>query len=231
MFSQAVPPENIVLVCLDRPGYGSNGMWVESNSCSYQEFAHLAMSSLNALGFEDSKFGVLGHSSGGPCALALAILGGSRCVKCVLLASDVEYSAATELPDPYGNKMPKAPEPDAPGKDLGLCTERELEQDEDGLYDDTLRDSMQASLGLNGARLDFANERRSWDLIFSSLAQSCQVDVVYGTRDPYFKTAHAFFFAERIPQARIFPRQGYGHFDLVLDNHAMNFNLGLFSDF
>ena len=50
---------------------------------------------MDSLGVD--KFHVLGHSSGGPCALAVKYLISDRCRKCIVLAGDTEYATNEEL--------------------------------------------------------------------------------------------------------------------------------------
>ena len=82
-------PSTYVVIAINRPGYhGSSN--VEIGVYSYVDFANdikEIADSLNIL-----KFGVVGHSSGGPNTLACAsILGPSRVTAFATLASDPEY--------------------------------------------------------------------------------------------------------------------------------------------
>ena len=82
-------PSTYIVIAINRPGYhGSSN--VEIGVYSYVDFANdikEIADSLNIL-----KFGVVGHSSGGPNTLACAsILGPSRVTAFATLASDPEY--------------------------------------------------------------------------------------------------------------------------------------------
>ena len=180
------------------------------------------------MGFANASFGIVGHSSGGPCALALAAAAGARCSRVVLVAADPEYAVASNLADPFGGALPPAPAPDAPADELGLRTERELEMDREGELDGTLRAAIAASQGGNGPLLDFAVERRPWGIDLGKL--ECEVDVLYGSQDPFFTLDHALFFASSAAEARLFPRPGMGHFDIVLDAEAFAFIMSLFEE-
>jgi pimeloyl-ACP methyl ester carboxylesterase len=82
-------PSTYIVIAINRPGYhGSSN--VEIGVYSYVDFANDIKEIADSLNI--IKFGVVGHSSGGPNTLACAsILGPSRVTAFATLASDPEY--------------------------------------------------------------------------------------------------------------------------------------------
>ena len=87
-------PTNVKLVAITRAGYGESDD-IDCVSYSYEVLAGDVKAVVDQLGI--SKFHVLGHSSGGPCALAVKYLIPDRCGKCIVLAGDAEYATNEEI--------------------------------------------------------------------------------------------------------------------------------------
>jgi pimeloyl-ACP methyl ester carboxylesterase len=83
------PPEEYVLVCINRPGYfGSDPA---PPTYTYETFADDVKELADYLRID--CFSVAGHSSGGPCALACAAhIGPKRIVSVGILSGDPEYA-------------------------------------------------------------------------------------------------------------------------------------------
>jgi pimeloyl-ACP methyl ester carboxylesterase len=96
-FLMTDPPEDYILVCVNRPGYfGSDPA---NDEYTYQTFAHDIAQLADHLSVD--KFVVVGHSSGGPCALACAAhLGPNRVCSVGILSGDPEYALAS-APDKH----------------------------------------------------------------------------------------------------------------------------------
>jgi len=82
------------LIAITRAGYGESDD-VDCESYSYEVLVGDIRAVVDSLGVD--KFHVLGHSSGGPCALAVKYLISDRCRKCIVLAGDTEYATNEEL--------------------------------------------------------------------------------------------------------------------------------------
>jgi len=93
-FLMQEPPQNCILVCVNRPGYfGSDPVGPEY---SYDDFARDMEMLADHL--EIPKFLVAGHSSGGPCSLACAARLPKRVQAVGILSGDPEY-AHESVPD------------------------------------------------------------------------------------------------------------------------------------
>lgn len=97
-------PCGCVLVLLDRPGYGGSTRAPAETAWRYKDFAADVAALADHLGAY--HFSVVGHSSGGPNALACAAHLPDRVQACGVLAGDPEYSHP-ELP--VGAKDPLLP--------------------------------------------------------------------------------------------------------------------------
>lgn len=204
------------LVCLDRPGYGLSSP-PPSESYAYRDFAEDVSELLAGVGIARLE-AVLGHSSGGPCALAVATyLGPSKVNKCVLVASDVEYCLGL-VPDPLPHPVLDV---DADCEDVaagfGFTTARERAMLDLADYRDSVRRN--GGGGNAGAIHDHLCERRPWGFAFPrDLDQfEARLVVAYGELDPYITRAHAEVF-QRLGGGNspvCFP--GCGHFDILLD--------------
>jgi len=90
-FITKAPPTSHIAIYLDRPGYGESSGAPSVSSWTYGDFAHDVEQLANHLSFD--KFYVLGHSSGGPCALACGGHLGERVIGICAIAGDPEYRA------------------------------------------------------------------------------------------------------------------------------------------
>jgi pimeloyl-ACP methyl ester carboxylesterase len=81
-------PRDCRLVCMNRPGY--YGSDVPGGDYSHKDFCEDVKQLADYLQID--QFAVVGHSSGGPCALACAALMPERITAVGLLASDPEYA-------------------------------------------------------------------------------------------------------------------------------------------
>merc|ERR1712232_26631 len=90
------PQPSFVLVLVDRPGYGRSSQPPTNRTWTYKCFAEDVASLADHLGAQ--TFSVLGHSSGGPNALACAAHLQDRVEACGILAGDPEY-AHPDLPE------------------------------------------------------------------------------------------------------------------------------------
>jgi pimeloyl-ACP methyl ester carboxylesterase len=223
MFRNWKPTTKTVLIAMDRPGYGDNGAYPQQASYSYLDFAAFALHVLDEIDngkYKNSRFKVLGHSSGGPCAMALASFAKHRCDLVIVVAGDVEYENARGGQfDAFHGIMPVPPDPDASAELLGLASANELEQDAKGAYATTFRASVRSSQGLNGPRLDFESERRPWGFAYRNKTDLPPLVLVYGDEDPYFHgEPHAKWFQANVAAlTSILVLPGRGHFDVILD--------------
>jgi len=97
MFSKAddfvrnPPPRDCVGIYIDRPGYGDSTGAKDPQTWSYGQFANDIEELADALDIQ--KFYALGHSSGGPCALACGAHLPDRVIGIAVLFDDPEYAA------------------------------------------------------------------------------------------------------------------------------------------
>jgi pimeloyl-ACP methyl ester carboxylesterase len=85
------PSLGAVGVYLDRPGYGDSDVVADASTWSYTKFAEDMEQLADHL--EVETFYVLGHSSGGPCALACGAHLSDRVIGIAVLSGDPEYAA------------------------------------------------------------------------------------------------------------------------------------------
>jgi len=215
---------NVRILALNRPGYGRSSEPPTDAPYGFKQFASDVHQVLLGCGIEKVD-AVVGHSSGGPNALALAhYLGPDVVNRCILVASDVEYAsdAAKGLKDPLADNLDaflKSPiNPDASAEQLGFVTSREKVLLEKSAY----RDSVRYNQGkISGVRHDYQIERTAWDFDVSSLKMEGRVCVVIGDQDPFISIDHAKYFQKVLgPQVPVIVKPGYGHFDIVLDDEA-----------
>lgn len=220
------------LLCVDRPGYGGSSP-PPSDKYSYEQFAkevELLLKHENISSFEVR--GVLGHSSGGPCALAVAHF--LNLGRCILIASDIEYSnpQAKNLADPFAfidnieHFLEDPFHPDVPANELGFVTERELHELDLFIY----REAIHRNQNNTGVINDYYLERKPWGFDLKEFINPKErLRVVIGDRDPYLNIGHANFFRialknEEIP---IVIEKGYGHFDIILDQYSFSRHISL----
>lgn len=106
------PPTNVRLVAITRPGYGESDD-VDLHHYSHEVLVSCVKAVLDSLGI--SKFHVIGHSAGGPYALACKALAPDRCMRCIVLSGDSEYGTNPAI-DPF-----KGPQCCLPGHLCGCC--------------------------------------------------------------------------------------------------------------
>ena len=95
------PPENVRLVAITRAGYGGTA---DNPEYSYRSMVQDVEAVVDQLKIQ--SFHVLGHSSGGPCALAVKAYLPDRTKRCIVLAGDTEYTSAPGLDGTPGFLMP-----------------------------------------------------------------------------------------------------------------------------
>ena len=179
-----------VVIAVNRAGYHGSSP-VTLGEYSYREFALDIREIADAL--QISRFGVVGHSSGGPNALACAaILGPARVGAFGTLASDPEYSRFDDIPyDPLLDCC------------IGVCLPRVL-----GMCLPCLRVS-------NGMRNDYLLERQDYSFECESIEQPGVV--IAGEADhllPGWLTKRVI---DRLANARYRVVPGAGHEDLLED--------------
>lgn len=87
-------PTNVRLVAITRPGYDESGD-ANLHTYGYHVFVSCVVAVLDSLKVQ--KFHVVGHSSGGPNALACKALLPDRCMRCVVLSGDSEYATNPQI--------------------------------------------------------------------------------------------------------------------------------------
>ena len=87
-WDQEKPEPGVRLIAIDRPGYGLSSS--PPAGYSYMQFVSDLSEAADQLGLE--RFCVVGHSSGGPYALAAAALLPKRVVACAAVSSDPPYN-------------------------------------------------------------------------------------------------------------------------------------------
>ena len=216
----------VVVVAPDRPGYGGSSpapdatptsSATEAGAYSYtyadqaRDLVYALRSSVDV--DKAAKVVLVGHSSGGPVALAVACeLGGRAPV--VLVGSDAEYALGT-VPDPLPDldavldMLPKFA--DAPRELLGMSSAVEMEMDLTA-YREVLRSAKHAHAGVKN---DHRLERTPWNLDQDVLKRT-QIVIVCGDEDPFINEELVRGLAELLPHAEVATFPHVGHFDLVL---------------
>jgi len=85
------PPTTHTTYFVDRAGYAGSSVVPSRSTWCYGDFAHDVEQLADSLNVD--TFYVLGHSSGGPCALACAGHLGDRVTGVCAMAGDIEYAA------------------------------------------------------------------------------------------------------------------------------------------
>lgn len=179
-----------VVIAVNRAGYHGSSP-VTLGEYSYREFALDIQEIADAL--QIKRFGVVGHSSGGPNALACAaILGTARIGAFGTLASDPEYSRFDDIP--YNPVMDCC---------IGVWLPRVL-----GMCLPCLRVS-------NGMRNDYLLERQDYPFECESIAQPGVV--LAGEADQLLPGWLTQRVVDRLPNARYQVLPGAGHEDLLED--------------
>jgi len=92
------PPKDVRIIAISRPGYGESDD-IDPGKFEYEMMADIAKAVLDQLSID--KFHVMGHSGGGPYAIAIKALLSPRCQRCILLAGESEYASKPAI-DPVG---------------------------------------------------------------------------------------------------------------------------------
>lgn len=190
--SEETSRNDYVVIAVNRAGYrGSSG--VKPEKYSYKEFTLDVGEIADSLDIH--RFGVVGHSSGGPNALACAaILGPDRVGAFATLGSDPEYFKFDDIP--YDCAMDCC---------IGVWLPRVL-----GVCLPCLRVA-------NGMRNDYVLERRAYPFECELIEQHGVV--IAGEEDRMLPGWLTKRVTDRLPHAKYKVVPGAGHEDLLRDEH------------
>ena len=222
----------VIFALPDRVGYGASSATppnysYTSTAADLSALITSILSTTSSFESTNIKTTILGHSSGGPCALALALLYPHQIHKCILVASDVEYASPLAHSLGLNDAMPPLPDllatlptlPEAPLPTLGFSTPRELSLTpaEEHQYRLSLRASRNAVAGVTN---DYVLERQPWNLPLADFHDAAhRLRLVVGSLDTFTPPSFTAFFTQAIPGCPpplILP--GFGHFDIILDS-------------
>lgn len=186
----AETPFEYIIIAVNRAGYHGSST-VKLGEYSYKEFALDVGEIADSLGI--SKFGVVGHSSGGPNALACAaILGKDHVTAFGTLGSDPEYSQFDDIP--YNPMIDCC---------IGLWLPRFLR-----IFFPCIR------VG-NGMRNDYILERKDYPFDCESIEQ--RGVVIAGEKDTMLPSWLTKRVNDRLKNAQYKVVPGAGHKDLLND--------------
>eukprot|EP00928_Gymnodinium_smaydae_P091688 TRINITY_DN75417_c0_g1_i1.p1 TRINITY_DN75417_c0_g1~~TRINITY_DN75417_c0_g1_i1.p1 ORF type:complete len:335 (-),score=48.38 TRINITY_DN75417_c0_g1_i1:365-1369(-) len=92
------PLEDVRIVAITRPGYDESDD-VDPRKFEFEMMADIVKAVLDSLSVD--TFHVMGHSGGGPYAIAVKALMSPRCQRCIVLAGESEYASDPKI-DPVG---------------------------------------------------------------------------------------------------------------------------------
>jgi len=93
-----IAPEKVRIVAVTRPGYDDSDD-IDPRKFEYSMMADIVKAILDKLGIEE--FHVIGHSGGGPYAIAVKACLHPQCKRCIVLAGESEYKTNPAV-DPVG---------------------------------------------------------------------------------------------------------------------------------
>lgn len=94
------PPKDVRIVAVTRPGYDDSDD-IDPRKFEYSMIADIVKDILDKLGIKE--FHVVGHSGGGPPAIAVKACLHPQCKRCIVLAGESEYKTKPAV-DPVGMK-------------------------------------------------------------------------------------------------------------------------------
>jgi len=219
------------IVAFDRPGYGAS----TQVPFSLRSVARLALQAADLLGLD--QFRTLGWSGGGPFALATAATAPERVLAAGVIAGAGPFQLVPDALDHLSN-IDKAAESLLPGDPEGaaakftegfdmaaaLTSESALfemfepmlgewdraqwkDKDHSQAVLADLREAMR--VGVWGCAWDNVAWIGAWD--FDPTTVRCPVLLWYGSEDRMAPPAHARWFDENLPTAKLTMRQGEGH--------------------
>jgi alpha/beta hydrolase fold len=180
-----------IVVSVDRPGYSGSSS-VNVRKYSYEDFADDIKQLADHLDIE--KFSVVGHSSGGPNALACAYYMPDRVTSVAILAGDPEYNGQN-TPHPIPS----------PGPVFEFCM---------GTLLPVLMWPVTPFYKVsNGLQNDFKLERRPYPFRTEDVQQPTMC--VLGQDDTLLKRDVAIWVHNRLPNSTLQELPGHGHMDLI----------------
>jgi len=232
LIAQAAQRRGVRLICVDRPGFGESTFQAGRRLTDWPDDV-LAVA--DDLGLE--RFAVLGHSGGGPHALACAAGASGRVTAVATVSSVAPPGASNAGLHPafrvvnvlMSSRRLYAPMARSQLKQMRNSTDRWLKmwgrmQPADGeLFDrqPQVRDDVVAEMeegarqGVDGIVLEAALYHRDWG--FDLAAISAPTWVWHGARDRQAAVAWAEYLAETIPGARLTLATDSGHFSTLVE--------------
>ncbi|MCU0267735.1 MAG: alpha/beta hydrolase [Acidimicrobiales bacterium] len=227
-FDQDFRAQGLRVLAADRPGYGASS---PRPGRTLAQWPADVVALLDAAGVERAV--VVGHSSGGPYALACAALAPDRVAAVVVVAgsTDPTWTDAWDGFDPLELELMRAPdEATALARAVERCGphgERFLEAstldpsapDLAFLTDPVLGAALAAHLaesfrqGIGGYAQDVFVQGRPWP--FDPASILARVLVVHGDADSMVPLAHSRHTAEVIPGAELVVAAGHGHLSIT----------------
>ena len=211
-FVQHPPPCDYIVVSMDGPGYhGSSPVVI--GEYSYNDFVKDVEELADHLGIKE--FSVVGHSSGGPNALACASFLKKRVVSMGIMAGDPEY-ATEELQYhtalPFGHEQSAHASATTGAKPHGF-------QVMDWFLGWCLPNFMRFVPFVNvtnGLQNDFYLERQKWPFVMEEVTQPAVV--VLGDQDCILPNDVAVRVHNRLQYSQLKMLKGVGHNDLLKDD-------------
>lgn len=206
--------KDYILVSLDRPGYAGSSS-IEIGQYTYRDFARDIEELADHLGAR--TFSVVGHSSGGPNALACAYFLSNRVTSVAILAGDPEYKAAAAAADP--------PPPQNNNEDPGSShSEKTTVMDIPStgpVFDFCMGTLLPAVMWpvtpfykvSNGLKNDFTLERQPYPFQTENIQQPTLC--VLGHDDAILKREVAIWVHNRLPNSTLWELPDKGHMDLI----------------
>ncbi|KAG7361581.1 alpha/beta fold family hydrolase [Nitzschia inconspicua] len=221
---QRSPPKDYIVVCMNRPGYhGSSPVTI--GEYDYKDFSRDVEELADHLGIV--KFSAVGHSSGGPNALACASYLKDRVLSVAIMAGDPEYAEdAAKEKIVNGEKRKEASA--SHGSDHGQETTSSQDPDD---FEGNVTTWKDWFLGCclpnvmrfvpiiqvtNGLKNDFYLERRRYTFRTEEIVQPSIV--VLGDQDSIQPNEIGIKVHHRLPNSKLIILKGVGHNQLVRDN-------------
>ncbi|KAL3913386.1 MAG: hypothetical protein SGILL_006513 [Bacillariaceae sp.] len=223
------PVTDYIIVCINRPGYHGSSP-VEIGTFSYKDFAHDVQELADHLDID--KFSVVGHSSGGPNALACASFLKDRVMSIGIMAGDPEYYAEDDNDNEDDDERKEQEEKQQQHQQQHDNNEGEEEDDhcqQQGSSSSTTMTDWFLGWCLpncmrfvpfiqvtNGLKNDYYLERQKYPFRTEEITQPAVV--VLGDQDAILPNEVAVKVHNRLPNSQLKMLEGVGHNQLLEDD-------------
>jgi hypothetical protein len=219
--------KHVMIIALDRPGYGNSSDPPLDNTYSYEIFAkEIQLVLVHAyeqahIGTTPPKLCVIGHSSGGPCAFALREI--ATCIW--LFAPDPNYADVDASHDPISSTSLQSilhnilfeKISQLSWKDYGFISPNEYEPI------DVYRRCVARNRSCAGVTTDYRLEREKWVSYSTPLSVNLKNNmcIFIGTHDPFMQPRiHAQWWIDKIASKNkeLIVLPGRGHFNCLFSH-------------